>query len=70
MIDVCDWLKACETCGKVHELRKPRGHTHKPGQQCRCVGTFADPDDGHLYRPRMNDGKVDQLKREYERTQL
>ena len=62
------WLKTCLICGEVHQFRNrlSHEHMHHPSSTCRCSGTWADPDDGHYYRPRMNDNRVDELRSEYE----
>jgi hypothetical protein len=56
--NVWDWLRACMTCGKPHEMRELRGgHV-----------TWADPGDGHPYRRRLN-ANIDELQAEYEKSE-
>ena len=68
---IWDWLKACLTCGEVHQWRwtcpypPPHGQRHlSPHGVCKGGTWLAE--DGHYYRPRLNNNTVDELRSEYE----
>lgn len=53
------WLAGCRACGRPHELRFLRGDVGEP------LVTWADPRDGHTYRPRLGRHAVDALMVEH-----
>lgn len=66
--EVWEWLAACLDCGQPHEYRPPPPACPKC-PDCNHPGgywTWASPDDGHAYRPRIHGDRLAQLRAEWE----
>jgi hypothetical protein len=67
--DIWTWLRGCEACGKPHEPH-PVQPCDGPPDHRTATGperlSWADPTDGHNYRPRLAPGTVSRLQAAYE----
>lgn len=65
-VDPFEWMAQCLTCGKVHQRHAVPFETNEQGDWVRY--TWADTEDGHVYRPRyVTKDRADTMRSMYRR---